>query len=429
MSKFKTLFKKELKELITLQTVMPLVIMVIIFSFVGDLIGTEREKNQTRSYKIGIVDLDNTEESLRTIEILEDLNVSLISYPDINIDELEQYVDDEITTILKIPKGYGNKVKNLEPVKIDRFSIIRGISLLNLGGDNYVFNLIGNVSSVFSDEYLVEKGIDKSPNDLRNLILINSNIIINSKTANISQDALQGLVLSQSLLIPVIIFFLMIMAIQMIITSIVSEKENKTLETLLSCPVKRVTIVSTKILSAGMLSLIFACVYMVGMSNYLNGIIGAPLSSIDPNNVVANAMETLGIGMSTGDYILLGISLFISIIISLAAALILGTFVDDIKKAQGIVAPMIVMLLIPYVISIFIDINNASVFIKLLVYLIPFSHSFMASKNLIFNDNSIVFFGIIYQLFVLIILIIIAAKIFSTDRILTMKLNFKKNKF
>jgi ABC-2 type transport system permease protein len=73
--------------------------------------------------------------------------------------------------------------------------------------------------------------------------------------------------MSQSLFVPIIIFMLMIMGIQMIITSIVSEKENKTLETLLSCPINRVSIVTTKILAAGILSLVFAIVYMIGMTD------------------------------------------------------------------------------------------------------------------------------------------------------------------
>jgi ABC-2 type transport system permease protein len=63
MSKFKTIFLKELKELITIQTVLPLIIVVIIFSFIGDIIGSEREKSEQGTSRIGLIDMDNSDES------------------------------------------------------------------------------------------------------------------------------------------------------------------------------------------------------------------------------------------------------------------------------------------------------------------------------------------------------------------------------
>jgi ABC-2 type transport system permease protein len=428
MSKFKTIFLKELKELITIQTVLPLIIVVIIFSFIGDIVGSEREKSEQGTSRIGLIDMDNSDESKKTIKMLKDMNVTVVEYDTLYIDNAEKYETDNVKTIIKIPTGFGEKIKNLEPVDIDKYSVLKGISMFSAGGDNYINNVLGRAGNTFADEYIKNEGIDKDPEKLRSLIRTKNNIIMNKKMANVSPGELFGFVMSQSLFVPIIIFMLMIMGIQMIITSIVSEKENKTLETLLSCPINRVSIVTTKILAAGILSLVFAIVYMIGMSGYLNGITGGELSGANIPDNVSNAIKTLGFSMSTGDYVLLGISLFLSIITGLAAALILGTFVDDIKKAQGIIAPMMVMLLIPYLLSMFIDINNASMAIKVIVYIIPFSHSFMASKNLMFNNNMIVLIGILYQFIVFVILIIIAARIFSTDRILTNKLSFKLKK-
>jgi len=64
--------------------------------------------------------------------------------------------------------------------------------------------------------------------------------------------------------------------------------------------------------------------------------------------------------------------------------------------------------------------------VKLLVYAIPFSHPFIASSSILLGNYSIVYYGVIYMLAVFIILILVAAKIFSTDKVITMKLSFGK---
>ncbi len=101
---------------------------------------------------------------------------------------------------------------------------------------------------------------------------------------------------------------------------------------------------------------------------------------------------------------------------------------EDVKKVQGLLAPMIFLIMIPYLFSMFLDLPNASLPIKLLVYVIPFSHTFLAAPNLFLQNYSNIIFGAIYQFAVFMILAVIATKIFSSDKILTLKLNFSKKK-
>ncbi|MGN0594536.1 MAG: ABC transporter permease, partial [Hominimerdicola sp.] len=103
-------------------------------------------------------------------------------------------------------------------------------------------------------------------------------------------------------------------------------------------------------------------------------------------------------------------------------SLILGALAKDAKSAQTLLLPITFMTMIPYMISMFMDIKTASPILRYIVYAIPFSHSFMASENAMFGNTSLYIGGLIYQIIFLVICIVIALKIFMSDRILTMSI-------
>ncbi len=74
---------------------------------------------------------------------------------------------------------------------------------------------------------------------------------------------------SQSTFIPIIMMMIIMMAGQLVISSMALEKENKTLETLLTLPVKRLKYCCRKNNCQRNCGLILAVIYMLGMSSYL----------------------------------------------------------------------------------------------------------------------------------------------------------------
>jgi len=85
-----------------------------------------------------------------------------------------------------------------------------------------------------------------------------------------------------------------------------------------------------------------------------------------------------------------------------------------------------ILLLIPYFLSFFADLNSLPLIVRILLFLIPFSHPFIASQNLIFGNTLPVIYGIVYMAIFFVICLIIATKIFSSDRILTAKIKIKR---
>jgi len=109
--------------------------------------------------------------------------------------------------------------------------------------------------------------------------------------------------------------------------------------------------------------------------------------------------------------------------VALSIAVILGAFAEDLKSVQILIMPLMMVVLLPYLITMFIDINTASPVLKWLIYAIPFSHPFLAAQFIFAHNFTMVIGGIIYEFALFFVLAVVAARIFSTDRILTMKLN------
>jgi ABC-2 type transport system permease protein len=218
----------------------------------------------------------------------------------------------------------------------------------------------------------------------------------------------------------------------MIVTAIATEKIDKTLETLLSTPISRVSILTAKMLSAGLVSLISAVIYMIGFSISMGSvltnsteIVGEVTSSTVSTQL---SMISLGLVLTPIDYILLGIDIFLSIMIALSLSMILGVMVNDIKSTQIVMMPIMFMAMIPYLVSYFADINTLSPVMKLILNLIPFTHTFNATNNLLFDNTSTVVGGIVYQLIFFAVCMFFAVRLFKSDKILTASLNFSKKK-
>jgi ABC-2 type transport system permease protein len=86
------------------------------------------------------------------------------------------------------------------------------------------------------------------------------------------------------------------------------------------------------------------------------------------------------------------------------------------------------MVMIPYFISLFADINTVSLPVKIFILAIPFSHPFLVSQNLYLGNYGMIFGGLAYMLVVFTVLVVFAARVFSSDKILTMKLRFGKKR-
>jgi ABC-2 type transport system permease protein len=210
-------------------------------------------------------------------------------------------------------------------------------------------------------------------------------------------------------------------AMQIAATSVAMEKEEKTLETLLTVPVDRFAILMGKVASTVIISGIATITVLIGYS-YMIGSISMGIPS-----AVNVDLVTLGLVPSTFGYIMLGISLFVTLLSALALAVVLSTFSENVRGAQALVGNIYPLIFIPSMALMYLDINSLPAAIKAVLYAIPYSHPIIASKAVVMGDYTTVALGILYVSIFTVVIMYVASKLFSTEKILTAKLMFKKN--
>ena len=427
MKKFANLLKKEIKELVTKQLIFTLLFMVILYNFIGQVSKKEVQKI-VGIQTISALDEDGSSGSQDLLKKLASFNYKIIDQSGKTKEQaLESAKTNDSKLLVVIPKGFGDSLAALKPSPIETYSFMRSFSLIGTRGQIIVDRVIADMNDVQSNNFLKEKLPDFDPKSLKNPIKSKDFIVVRNHVAQGSANQVAGLMSQQSMLIPIVLMMIVIYSSQMVISAIAMEKQNKTLETLLTVPIKRTSIITAKMLAAGLVGLISAGVYMFAFKGFVGGMTG-DIAKAGAQAGGGALMRQLGLTFNTTGYIVLGVAMFLAILVALALAMILGVLAEDFRSAQTMVMPLIFLVMIPYFISLFADMNSLSLPVKILILAIPFTHPFLVSQNLYLGNWGMIAFGLGYMFVVFVVLTIFAARIFSTDKILTMKLRLGKKK-
>jgi ABC-2 type transport system permease protein len=186
------------------------------------------------------------------------------------------------------------------------------------------------------------------------------------------------------------------------------EKENKTLETLLTMPVRRSHIVVGKMIGSALVGMIMAAIYMIGFSRYMGSFQSSDINLADFD---------LTLGMQ--DYLLVGVSLFTALLAGLSLCIVLGTFAKNYRSAQALIFPITAVALISAFIVMFKDFDTIPAVLRIIVFAIPFTHPMMAMRSLMLDNYALVVGGIAYTAIFTVVMVVVAVRIFNSDRLLT----------
>ncbi|MEM3703538.1 MAG: ABC transporter permease [Candidatus Bathyarchaeia archaeon] len=406
---------KELKELVRDPKILlgMIVFPLVMVAFMGGIIGyaMQTAKEQAIKSTLVIVDNDSGNWSRKFIDFLKSLNITVHIEHNIelvNQKALELLSQYNTTQILEIPRGFSENVTahfgnpNVK-ASVRFYGALLGTSVFENVGSSVIDVFVNQFNRAISPDVLYTE---------------KATIIKGEIKHDVDPAALSGLLMSQSITLPITIFVLFMYAVQIAATSVAIEKEEKTLETLLTLPMDRLAILWGKLSSSIFIAAIGAVVYMAGYSY----ILGSVISEI-PTGAGLD-LAALGLVPSFWGYLLLGVSLFVAMISALALAVIVSTFAEDVRSAQSLVS-YIYPLFFPCIALIYLDINTLPYALRLVFYAIPFSHPVIASKVVIMGDYWTAVFGIAYVSAFTLIVMYAASRLFATEKILTVKLRFK----
>lgn len=442
--KFINLLKKELAELVNKNMLLGLVVTVAIFMMLGGIMKTTINEavDESRNVTINICDRDKTEFTESILEAMEKVNKD----PDSNVSakiniiecEGDDYAailaDNDISSLVIIPEGFTDsldKKDQPELISVSRMTSAATMSNIDAGNEGAI-NLI---KQCISSTIAADTGMDDQQYKLmEEPVILTENTVVDDKDARISQDSIMSKIMMQNMLLPIIVFVLIMMTSQMLMSAISNEKIDKTLETLLSAPVSRLSVIGAKMLAAAVVALLNAAVYMVAFSTFVSGATDEVTRTVSEaagtSITVDQALEQLGLNLGAVDYILIGVQLFFTIMICLSVSIMLGALIDDAKNVQNMLMPIMLCAMVPYIISMLADINSLPMIFRVIVYAIPFTHTFTAVPNLMFGNNMLFIGGLIYQIIVFLICIFFALRLFMSDKLLTVSLNIgQKSKY
>jgi ABC-2 type transport system permease protein len=218
---------------------------------------------------------------------------------------------------------------------------------------------------------------------------------------------------------PITMMILLSYSMQIAATSVAMEKEEKTLETVLTLPMDRFAILMGKLSGSIIVAGFGAVAYMVGFNYYLGS-----FTAMIPAGANID-LVSLGLVPSPFGYLLLGTSLFVALLSALALAVIISSFAEDVRSAQSMVGYIYPFIYLPSLALMYLDINALPLAVRIIIYAIPFSHPIIASKVITMGDYWTAILGIVYVATFTVVIMYIASRLFATERILTAKLKFK----
>ena len=400
------IIKKEFKELFVLTTLIPIVVIAIVFGLVGQTIGNIGERMEEKPV-IGIVDVDGGEFSDIAVFVLTE-TAEVIYDGDDAEQGLKEVREGNGVALLVIPESFSQNIYANKPGEIEIYWIMKGAGMMDSISSGVVEGLVQGVNQEIS-KTLIQQDSSADPALVLNPTQrVETTFFKGKRIEGLSSSQLSNMLNSQSIVIPIVIMMLIIMAGASVIGSMGMEKENKTLETLLTMPVKRSNIVIGKMVGSALVGMIMAAIYMLGFSRYMSSF---QISDIN--------LADFGLALGMQDYLLIGISLFTALLAGLSLCIVLGTFAKNYRSAQTLIFPITALAMISMFITIFKDFDTIPAVLRILVFAIPFSHPMTAMRALMMDNYSLVIGGIAYTAVFTVIMIVVAVRIFNSDRLLT----------
>ena len=156
MSQLGNIIKKEIKELLTPSTILPIVIMAIIFGSMGNLIGGI-EEGLSEKPVLGYINSDNGNLSKIATSIIEKNSEVVFNSTNINdknlaLNDLEQ---KEGIALIIITSNFTENIKNNNPGNLEIYWIMEGAGILDSVSSEVVQSLINQINRQLSEELIL----------------------------------------------------------------------------------------------------------------------------------------------------------------------------------------------------------------------------------------------------------------------------------
>ncbi len=428
LSGLRNIVKKEVKELVRDPRILLGIILVplLILPLMGVMVTISQQSAQESMKNISVAVIDNDHGPFA-----ENLTNFLGLYPNLRVEKLQASSVEEaakgvqesnITAVILVPDGFSGNLTNGKKGNLEIYGVFRGTGGIAESG---TFSIVNAVLQLF-EQRLVTQTVEKAslnPDVVLDPVVMSTNSIVKGKPVIANPEALFAVAVSQFLGFPLAISLLVILAMQLAATSVASEKEEKTLETLLSLPLSRFTLLLGKLAGSVIVAALGAVATLFGVIYYINSLSFGATSSM-------MSVDLNAVGLSPGwvGYVVLGVSLFVSLVSALSLAVLVSVFAEDVRGAQSLLGFITIPVFLPMLVLMFTNINALPLPVRIILLAIPFTHPMLAAQAMLTGEYLTAMLGIVYVTFFTLAVLYLAARIFATEKILTMRLRLRRKK-
>jgi ABC-type Na+ efflux pump permease subunit len=188
MRKFLILTRKEIKELLTPQMLAPIIIIMVIFAFIGNILSNEAKKEEIQP-KVLVVDEDKTSVSTEAISVLSGLKLDVQKASTFDQAQEESKRLD-IASILIIPSGFGSGIDNFKPQKVSLYTSVNNLSVAGSSKNTKASGVIASLNSYFSNKWMSQLQSRVPTDTLNSSVVVDQYSFIGDKRAHVSYSEL-----------------------------------------------------------------------------------------------------------------------------------------------------------------------------------------------------------------------------------------------
>ncbi len=422
------LFKKELKVIFRDPTVLvgTILIPVFLFPVMGGAIsvGQQATQEQLAHVQIGFLSLDNTSSNVsyaaafRAALLASNLTVKNATGAS-DAEAVQWALANGVDTVVVVPANFTDAISAGHAATVRIYQVLHNFGPAELGGEQSVYGVLNGLNAGIAAQRASSAFPGSRPDELLYPARANSSAVIHGQVRNVPPDTVINTILGSSVSLPIVISIMILISAQLAATSVAAEKEEKTLEVLLTLPTRRENILLGKLGGVFVVSLIGTVAVLISFSSY-SGNITASLPTADPT--------ASGLAPDAQGYALLVVTLLLSFVSSLSLAVLVASYAKDIYGAQSLMSVVYLPVFLPSILMSFTPVEILPPAFQAVIYGIPFSYPSLAGKALYTHEYGAIYLGAVYQVAFMIVVLYLAARMFSTEKVLTARLSFGKRK-
>ncbi len=414
------LVKKEIKETFRnpRYIVFTVLFPLIIFPAIGYLynLGFQTAQERIATLTVYVVDLDQDEVSQKFIQYLRDRNITVELVEPDQIDKLDYVV------LFILPENLTESYLSGERGSIEIKVRIGSVSFSSMGVLDIGNRLVAGFEAYLRREAMIGAGLDAD--FLNDIFSTDVYVRVEDWGMELPSQQLASLFI-QIFIMPWVVFGLVVSILQVSAAMLSEEKEYKTLETLLTLPIDRKILALEKIMGSMIVAFAATAAYAVGFLIYVAMLGFGTRFTVTSGEGLDIIEESLSISLRPEVLLLLTLLFFLTVLITGGIGLLVSLFTQDTKTAEGVAATVSMPIMMIILLGALIDLSLLPDYARMIYFSIPYVYLMKSFEYLIIGRYEMYVVGIIVNIVWLVVVMVILARMFESERILTMKISFK----